>query len=614
MLQPAGEGDLVFGNSAIGAVPGPNDERWGFGFGPNFQLQPRHFPTHRRALPTLPGDGFNNRNVILDTNDIVSSQGVRLGDTVRGDERDPIFNWRGRNVRRAAPRNAQSAINAGFHVDLFWDGRGSFVFNGATPYGFRDTESRVLRWNGAAAEPVEVRIPYGAHASQSVGPPLIGREMSGHARNFTDLAVKLMNPNTVPLGLQRVHPGDNVFGPYARATLGARGTLQGEPGLRAGITYSSLIQRAFRPEWWTGTTAELRDGVPVTVMERNFALFFGLAIQLYQSTLVADDTPYDRYMGANANVRGNRRPIAPQPDALTAEELRGLQLFVNEGKCNACHRLPETSNHVVRLAGIRHVAGGPLDPVNVAVPQTILELMPMGNGAMGVYDKGFYNIGLRPTEEDIGRAHEAPPPAGAETGLPLSYSELALMKLRNPAALPPGVARFVPDTGVDELGNVLPLTTLFARAGDRVVTRGAFKSPTLRNQWYQGPYFHNGESATLRHVMEFYARGGNFPVTNRDHLDADIGYIPALDTAAPNRAAAAAADANLRALVAFVSRGLTDPRVVNRAAPFDPPQIFLPVGGRVREGQYERLEELEATGASGGVPITPFLRLNPQAR
>ena len=41
-----------------------------------------------------------------------------------------------------------------------------------------------------------------------------------------------------------------------------------------------------------------------TQMEYNFSLFFGLAVQLYEATLVADDTPWDRFVGSHINVRG----------------------------------------------------------------------------------------------------------------------------------------------------------------------------------------------------------------------------------------------------------------------------------------------------------------------
>ena len=75
-----------------------------------------------------------------------------------------------------------------------------------------------------------------------------------------------------------------------------------------------------------------KKGMPLgpndfTQMEYNFSLFFGLAVQLYEATLVADDTPFDRFVGSTLNVRGGGNPIPPDPNALTAQEQQGLTLF-----------------------------------------------------------------------------------------------------------------------------------------------------------------------------------------------------------------------------------------------------------------------------------------------
>jgi cytochrome c peroxidase len=368
-------------------------------------------------------------------------------------------------------------------------------------------------------------------------------------------------------------------------------------------------------------------------------------MQLYQGSLVADDTPFDRFMGALDDVRGNGGPIPGNPAALTPQETLGLDIFqgsnfsglnadaaglplINAG-CNNCHFLPESSNHVVRLAGLappEGVVNDPLDPVNVLAPLTVMELMPMGDGGLGVYDIGFYNIAVRPTEEDIGRAGASPATDGFPDGLPLSITELAFMKFNNQLDEFPDVALFVPDQGIVEVVNPdtgeiedvpVGLEDLFGLAGadGRIVTRGAFKVPTLRNQEFQGPYFHTGGDATLRQVVEFYVRGGNFPATNIDDLDADIGPIPALDVGNPDPDIAAQAEANIQALVAFLSRGLTDPRVAQRQAPFDHPQLFIPEGitgrdARLLEG--EKFKEIKATGAGGAGTIPRFLNLDPQ--
>ncbi len=633
-LMP-GPNDL-FGDSAIPNVPGPNDPPFNYGFGPNMDLIAAHFPFHRRESPTAPVDALVPLNeflgVIMDTNDVVSSQGVREGDSAL-DPLDPIFTWKDANQRKVEPRNAPSMVNAVLHLDMFWDGRASFIFNGVNPFGFRDRDSTLQRNIGTAETPqiqdVRVRIPYAAHASQSVGPPLSNLEMSGFIRSFPELADKLLDPSLLPLGFQMIHPLDSVLGPYAKADYirnkqgRVTGRLDNVPGMKnpetgADLTYRELIEQAFKEEWWNGGDSQLRH---------NFSLYFGLAMQLYQATLVADNTPFDQFMGANANVRGGGVPIAPNPNALTLQEQLGLDLFQgtnlsgqNPGLINAacinCHILPETSNHVLRITGLAPPAGvvnDPLDPQNVLVPQTMIELMPMGDGLPAVYDIGFYNIGVRPTEEDIGRAATAPPTTDFDPGLPLSYVELAFMKLNG--ELPADVAAFVPDQGIVEVvqpdGTIvdlpLPLDELFAAAGNRFVTRGAFKVPTLRNQEFQGPYFHNGGDATLRHVVEFYTRGGNFPATNIEHLDADIAPIPGLDVTLDP-----ANEANIQALVAFLSRGLTDTRVANEQAPFDHPQLFIPEGVTGKTPDLDKMQELKATGAGGGGAIPRFLDLDPQ--
>ncbi len=44
----------------------------------------------------------------------------------------------------------------------------------------------------------------------------------------------------------------------------------------------------------------------------------------------------------------------------------------------------------------------------------------------------------------------------------------------------------------------------------------------MRNVELTGPYFHTGSYLTLRQVVDFYMRGGDFPVTNADSRDPHI--------------------------------------------------------------------------------------------
>lgn len=88
--------------------------------------------------------------------------------------------------------------------------------------------------------------------------------------------------------------------------------------------------------------------------------------------------------------------------------------------------------------------------------------------------------------------------------------------------------------------------------------RGKFKTPNLRNGELHGPFMHNGRFQTLEEVVEFYNRGGDFDAPNVDPLIRPLGL------AVEEKAA----------LVAYMKRPLTDPRVANELPPFDRPKLF----------------------------------------
>lgn len=159
--------------------------------------------------------------------------------------------------------------------------------------------------------------------------------------------------------------------------------------------------------------------------------------------------------------------------------------------------------------------------------------------------------------------------------------------------LPPDVARFIPDVPI------LP----------RRVTNGAFKAPNLRNIKYSGPYFHVGDSATLRQVVEFYARGGNFPNTNLHDKTVDVEGIPPLMFPEFDPVAAQ----YVQALVEFLANGLTDRRVAFEQAPFDHPQLMVPNGSPKANSAVDSLIFIPAVGAAGRATELPtFLNLDPQ--
>jgi cytochrome c peroxidase len=121
---------------------------------------------------------------------------------------------------------------------------------------------------------------------------------------------------------------------------------------------------------------------------------------------------------------------------------------------------------------------------------------------------------------------------------------------------------------------------------NRVNAQGSVKAPPLRHVAVTGPYFHNGGKLTLRQVVDFYTRGGDFPRTNSAHRDFLIMNLLIEDEALggldPVTGAVEFTETEkeeiLVSLVDFLLE-LTDERVAFQRAPFDQPEIFVPLDG-----------------------------------
>jgi cytochrome c peroxidase len=353
------------------------DSTFASGLGPNHALTAADFP-----LTPM-------------TNDVVGSQGVARFrfDGWTGTAREALasipdpggFRVGGVNVRQVVGRNAPSVINAVFNHRQFWDGRAANVFNGVNGLGDDDPGARVYRADDPDRPvPVRVRLEDSSLASQATTPVGSPVEMAAEGRTMRHLYGKFLRGDAErarrlrrlrPLALQRVHPEDSVLGPLSRWPAA---------GLRV-ARYDELIARAFDPVWWRsrrrlrvdpdGGVEVVRrlDGDPATreqtLMQYNFPLFFGLAIQAYESTLVADDSPYDRFMEGDA-------------DAISAQAIAGVDVFRSQtrGRCINCHEGAELTG-----ASVRRVRES---PTRVREGQAL--------------DRGFNNIGILPTLEDPG--------------------------------------------------------------------------------------------------------------------------------------------------------------------------------------------------------------------
>jgi len=536
--------------------------------GPNETLQPGDFPFHVRSDPDL-----QESLVLRDANDVVGSQGVLLNDFVgvvpgRATDSgtplaDPVFQFGGgHNARRVTGRNTPSNINAIFNFNNFFDGRAHFLFNGVNPFGPLDPSAGVWFFEGGALVKRPVAIQFGSLASQATGPVLDDTEMSYRGRTFPDVGRKLLS--LTPLGQQVVHPGDSVLGQLSRAVILPDGTTGGQNGLAT--TYAQLIRDAFQDTFWSSPQLT-PDGF--TQMEANFSLYWGLAIQLYEATLVSDQTRYDRFLGGDQS-------------ALTAQEQRGFDIFFGGGNCNLCHVGTEGTNASVRAAAFLSNSS-----------HLLIEQMAVLAGNSTIYDTGFNNTAVRPTGEDIGRGATAPF-TNPLTGLPfpLGFSALAELDAQGllgfEASLFPANSPLTPN-----LPAQLPAT--FPTSNN-----GGFKVPGLRNVELTAPYFHNGGDMTLDDVVDFYTRGGNFPALNQNDVDAAFGDLGTLQ-GSPDKAAA---------LVAFM-KAMTDERVRNESAPFDHPELYVP-NGMAPDGNTEFLR-IAARDAAGTPAPTIAITIDPIA-
>jgi cytochrome c peroxidase len=364
--------------------------------GPNYTLRPGDFPFRKLEDPT------NRESPVQSTsNNVVSSQGVHY--VIFGQDGRPTpdpagFQVGRANVRRVEPRNTPTMINAVFNHRNFWDMRAQNLFNGVNPFGDRDPNAFLYRADSLAnPQKVRVLLDNSSLASQAVGPPTNLFEMSADGRAFPDVAESLTlelgrrhraNARFLrgvrPLGKQLVDPTDSLLGQFSRAPL--RGLT---------VDYEALIRRAFKPQWWLSTklirvaedgstqVVNRRETDPATneftLLEYNFSLFFGLAVQLYEATLVSDDTPFDRFL---KNPLGS--PLSPAAE-------RGRQVFFNvnpnpdpRGGCRFCHSgalLSEASvDAVAANGGLIRASGGQLSDFgtrNIGVVETTQDL---GNG------------------------------------------------------------------------------------------------------------------------------------------------------------------------------------------------------------------------------------------
>ncbi len=476
-VQPTG--DTSFGGTFVGAS-GTKKGVMGSGgvAGPNLQLTRADFPFHRLSDIT-----DRESTVLFDTNDVTSSQGSFQGKStgVAGDldrcgstPGMPFATGSGSgslNMRKVEPRNTPTAINSAFNNRNFWDGRANNVFNGVNPFGRRgiaaNPPARVYVTSGASVQPKILALENMSAASQAVGPVLSNFEMTCDGKTFPDLGRSMLSERA--LQYQQVAADDSVFSRMPSGSISPSGGLKQD--------YRTLIQQAFKPAYWNNAQNFIVDAPTGNVVvstnpalgyridELNFSMFFGIAVDAYERTLISDQTPFD-------------------VGTMSDDARHGQDIFANKAKCATCHDGALFSKAAA-------VQGEPrFNPI---------DHMPMNNDPAAFADRGFFNTGVRPAFEDVGLG------ALDAFGNQLSFTRQLLG------------ARAVDQFQVDpcrfevafDAANCNRLPSPAEAALQRIAVDGAFKTPGLRNVALTAPYMHNGGQKSLDEVVEFYSRGGD---------------------------------------------------------------------------------------------------------
>ena len=188
--------------------------------------------------------------------------------------------------------------------------------------------------------------------------------------------------------------------------------------VRTDAVYASSFERAF---------GKTQDQITMTEVSR--------AIAAFERTLIFGDSPFDRYY------------FGRDPTAMSDAAVRGLQVFVGQGRCVSCHVIEQTQALFM--------------------------------------DNRFHNIGvgINRIQPDVPRLASKFLKAKASGA---SVDEKVLM-----------------DPKASELGR-------FA-VTDQFDDLGAFKTPSLRNVAVTPPYMHDGSLKTLHDVVTHYNLGGLSP-------------------------------------------------------------------------------------------------------
>ena len=230
--------------------------------------------------------------------------------------------------------------------------------------------------------------------------------------------------------------------------------LQGKPGKTPGCQSGSAAEPF-------GDAFDCMNGEDQSTITRVL-VNFGKAIAAYEFTLVANSSPFDRWI---ADVKAGK---GDESTAISSEAKQGARLFVGKAGCSDCHNTPLLSDS--KFHNIAVTQDGPAIPTESDCP------------AGGFCDCAPQTDGHAGPKNCI--------PWGAYDGID---------KLQKNGFRRDG-------TWSDDSTDASRMAYVSMTLENKLI--GGYRTPSLRNVALTAPYMHTGGIATLDEVIAHYNNGG----------------------------------------------------------------------------------------------------------
>jgi cytochrome c peroxidase len=369
--------------------------------------------------------------------------------------------------------NGQQTLNAAHYPLLYWNGRSDSLWSQILAVVESDVSMGGDRLKVAWRLADAYRAEYEAAFPDWPLPAAMDGVAAQQARLEADGSCRL--------------DGESCPAPHCSVRHGAclpRFPLRGKPGYEGqlGLVPDGTLRGCQRgqattpPEPWDDAydCMELADQRAVTRVFVNFAK----AIAAYEVRLVSRDSAFDRFVNEG-----------PGSTVISAAARRGARLFVGKASCIDCHRTPLLSDGDFHDIGVPQLGvhvpglgdcprGGWCDCVSDDVHQP-------GNCLPWGHRDGLRKLQASRFRRDSFYSDDA------ECQRTASLHDDPLFAREHPGACD---------------GRVASYSRLRVDADS---SRGAWRTPSLRDVAHTAPYMHNGLYATLEEVIWHYDGGGS---------------------------------------------------------------------------------------------------------